>query len=156
MVLLQTDASQLTFNIKDVVAICAFIFSVAGYVIKSRYDKEKTNARIDVLEKGILNSKTAVDNQINEFKSNIDGQIVGLRNSKRNLKNDVVEVRKEMVDFIEKREAILVKRIDKLQQEAKEDRKNTADEFTAVNTKLGEILGGIGELKGMISKNDKK
>lgn len=139
MVLLLTDATQLTFNVKDVIAICAFVFSVAGFVIKSRYDKEKTNTRIDVLT-------TTLEDQ----KTNFDAQIVGLRNSKRNLKNEVTELKRELVELVDKREAVLVKRIDKLQQEAKEDRKNTADEFTAVNTKLGEILGGIGELKGMI------
>ena len=144
MILLQTNAAELTFNVKDVIAICAFVFSVAGFVLKSRYDKEKTNARIDVLN-------TVIDDQ----KTNFDTQIVGLRNSKRNLKNEVGELKKELVDLVDKREAVLIKRIDKLQQEAKEDRKNTADEFTAVNTKLGEILGGIGELKGMI-QNGKK
>lgn len=147
MVLLSVDANELSFPVVNVVAICIGVFSMAGAWFKMQYDKRKLQDQIDRLitdqENGEIFCRTGVAKMEEKFNQ----EIVSLRNSKRNLKKDLAEQMKN-------KEEIIMKRIDKLQQEAKEDRLANNKEFKIISGKLETIAGGIGELKGMIQKNN--
>ena|SRR5688572_16831327 len=142
-----TNAADLTFNVKDVIGICFFLVTFTGAWFKIKYDKKQMQQEINDLESEVHNAEIFCRESLQKVETAFKEEIMALRNSKRNL-------RKELIEVITTKEDIMTKRIDKLQQEAKEDRTANNKEFKIISGKLETIAGGIGELKGMIQNRN--
>jgi predicted nucleic acid-binding Zn-ribbon protein len=115
--------SGMTFTLKDVIYILGLVLPIAGMLFKQNANNKASNREIESLKEDSLNSK----------------------NGRRAIK-------KELTIFIEKDSDVLHKRIDKTQEDFKEYRGKTDEEFKSINEKLATINSGIGEIKGILSK----
>lgn len=118
------NAMEATFTLKDVIYLVVLIISGLTAWFKMQRDKDK-------LEGGVANLKE---------------RLAGLSASKKALKE-------EMVKLIHEKDLVVHDRINKAQNDIKENMSKVESDFKEINTKLSSIDSNIGKILGKIGLN---
>ena len=118
------NAMEATFTLKDVIYLVVLIISGLTAWFKMQRDKDKLEGAV----------------------ANLKERQAGLSASKKALKE-------EMVKMIHEKDLITHNRIDKAQNDIKENMSKVESDFKEINTKLSNIDSNIGKILGKIGLN---
>lgn len=121
--ILQVQATELTFNTKDVIYIITIVVAAVTAFFKMTSDKNAMTKEIGFIQKNISDNK-----------SHIDAVDIASKNSR-------THIRREFKEADEKDRDMLNQRIDIVKEDLKEHAKDTASEFKEIQGKLNKIIG---------------
>jgi len=114
---------DVTFTLKDVLYIIGLLGGIAG---------------------GYFSLKAAVKGLKDDQKT-IKEDMVNIRNGKRAMKKELLEVIKE-------KDLVVHERINKTQEDLKEFRTRTDEEFKTINSNMSDIKNGVTKIETMITQ----
>lgn len=142
--------TDLTFGIKDVVAIVVAVASGLGfiYAMKNQGDKNKTRMRNMELAQDELQSDVTKD--IGTMKANIEEKFLHAKNAKKaNIMRIYEEINQGKAEFKEK-EAQIYNRIEDIRKEQKDSHEKMSNKLDNLSTQMNLVSTNLAELTGYI------
>jgi carbonic anhydrase len=144
------NIEDLTFGIKDVVAIIVAIISGAGFVyaIKNQADKNKTRMNSLDLAQDELQSDT--EKSLVTMKTDMDEKFLHAKNAKKaNIMAIYEEINRNREEFKEKETQIYIK-IEDSRKEQKDSHEKMSVKLDTLGTQMNLISTNLAELTGYI------
>jgi len=116
-----SDIGETTFHFKDAVMLVGGIISLAGSYFTLKYGQKATDKEVVHLKEEIMAAKSG-------------------RHA----------LKKEICGDLDKREDVIMRRIDKTQNEHKEFAAKTDNEFKDIILNIGQVKMDTSEIKGMV------
>lgn len=132
------DVTQLSFGIKDVIAIVLGLVSILGFLYALREATTKVTIKCDNLNSEITNLKVEYAQIITEMKTTTANQITHLHDKVKEKEND------------------LSKKIEYVREEAKESNEKLSAQLLGFGVQLTQISSSLSELTGYIKAKTEK
>jgi hypothetical protein len=126
------DASELTFNIKDVVTIIIGLGSIIGFVYMIKSNTEKTELKIN-----------ETNDELTEFKKSVNEKFLHSKNTKK----ATVEY---IMDTVEKKENLIYTKISEIKNEQEVAHNKLWNKLDSVEKMQQGISNSLAELTGYL------
>jgi len=126
------NASELTFNIKDVVTIVIGLGSIIGFVYMIKSNTEKTELKIN-----------ETNDELTEFKRIVDEKFLHSKNTKK----ATVEY---IMDTVEKKESLIYNKINEIKNEQEVAHNKLWNKLDSVEKMQQSISNSLAELTGYL------
>jgi hypothetical protein len=144
------NIQDLTFGIKDVVAIAAGIGAVWAFIYAMKSQYEKTATRMNTLELAQDNHENDTRKEIADIRRDTDEKFLHAKNAKKaNIMAIYEELNKSKAEFKEKELQIYTK-IEDIRKEQKDSHEKMSNKLDTLSTQINLISTNLAEIAGYI------
>lgn len=144
------NIQELTFGIKDIVAIAAGIGAVWAFVYAMKSQHEKTTTRMNTLELAQDNHENDTRKEIADLRKDTDEKFLHAKNAKKaNIMAIYDEIHKNKVEFKEK-ELQIYGKIEDIRKEQKDSHEKMSNKLDTLSTQINLISTNLAEIAGYI------
>lgn len=139
------NASELTFGIKDVVAIAVGIIGIAGFLYAL---KRATDAAKDAVD--------GLKSDLNNYKREVEEKFLHAKNAKKANIQMVMEALQKTEESVDKKEAQLYARMEEMRKDQKDIQEKLWVKLDSVEKMQHSMSTGLAELTGFLKATKKK
>lgn len=144
------NIQELTFGIKDIVAIATGIGAVWAFVYAMKSQYEKTATRMNTLELAQDNHETDTRKEIADLKRDTDEKFLHAKNAKKaNIMAIYEELHQNKAEFKEK-ELQIYGKIEDIRKEQKDSHEKMSNKLDTLSTQINLISTNLAEIAGYI------
>ena len=138
------NASELTFGIKDVVAIIIGVIGIAGflYALRRASDSAKDSA-------------SSLKSELDQFKKDVDEKFLHAKNAKKANIQMVMEALDKTKEEVEKKEAQLYTRMEEIRKDQKDGQEKLWVKLDSVEKMQHSMSTALAELTGFLKASKK-
>lgn len=142
--------ADLTFGIKDVVAIIVAVASGLGFIYAMKLQSDKNKTRMGNLELAQDELQSDVTKDISTLKEGIEEKFLHAKNAKKaNIMRIYEEINQSKAEFKEK-EAQIYNRIEDIRKEQKDSHEKMSNKLDNLSTQMNLVSTNLAELTGYI------
>lgn len=139
------NASELTFGIKDVVAIAVGIIGIAGFLYALKRATDTAKDAVDGLK-----------SDLNNYKREVEEKFLHAKNAKKANIQMVMEALQKTEESVDKKEAQLYARMEEMRKDQKDIQEKLWIKLDSVEKMQHSMSTGLAELTGFLKATKKK
>lgn len=142
--------AELTFGIKDVIAIVVFVSSAVGVYYAHKAATKELNDKSTFLEKDLLTHKLMHKEDLEKLNKAVEEKFLHAKNAKKSHMNLIFQEIDKHKEEVEKKETKIYEKISELREEQKESAAKLDGKMDTVINQMGSISTNLAELNGYL------